>query len=49
MEKLRAFWESFKKYHFWVLCGLVVLLTPGTWYWATADRATEFNKAQDGH
>jgi hypothetical protein len=42
MEQLRNALEVLKKYHFWILCGLIVLITFGTWYWATADRATAF-------
>jgi hypothetical protein len=39
MEKFRAFLEQLKKYHFWVLCGLIVLISFVTWYLAIGERA----------
>ena len=36
MEQFRAFLEVLKKYHFWVLCGLILLLSFGSWFWAAS-------------
>ncbi len=46
MEKVRAALEVFKKYHFWILLSLIVLITFGTWYMATADRAEQYDKCK---
>ena len=46
MEKVRAALEVFKKYHFWILLSLIVLITFGTWYMATADRAEQYTKCK---
>ena len=42
MEKFRAFLEVLKKYHFWVLCGLIVLLSFVSWFLATSDEEKHF-------
>ena len=42
MEKFRAFLEVLKKYHFWVLCGLIVLLSFVSWFLATSDEEKRF-------
>jgi hypothetical protein len=42
MEKFRAFLEVLKKYHFWVLCGLIVLLSFVSWFLATSEEAQQF-------
>ena len=42
MEKFRAFLEVVKKYHFWVLCGLIVFLSFGSWFWATGSEEKNF-------
>jgi hypothetical protein len=44
MEKVRVALEVLKKYHFWILLVLIVLITFGTWYMATSDRADAFSK-----
>jgi hypothetical protein len=44
MEKLRVFLEHFKKYHFWVLCGLIVLISASVWFFATGAVADSFDK-----
>ncbi len=44
MEQLRVVLEKLKKYHFWILCGLIVLITFGVWFTATSDRADAFTK-----
>jgi hypothetical protein len=44
MEKVRIALEVLKKYHFWILLSLIVLITFGTWYMATSDRADQFTK-----
>ncbi len=36
MEKFRAFLEVLKKYHFWVLGGLILLLSFGSWFLAAS-------------
>src|SRR5947209_6617740 len=43
MEKVRAALEVLRKYHFWILLSLIVLITFGTWYTATGDRASQFD------
>jgi hypothetical protein len=42
MEKLRVVLEQLKKYHFWVLCGLIVVLSFLTWFLATGERAKNY-------
>ena len=42
MEKFRAVLEVLKKYHFWILCGLIVLLSFGSWYFAASDEEQHF-------
>ncbi len=44
MEKLRAILEQLKKYHFWILCGLIVLLSFGSWFMATGAQESSFDK-----
>ena len=46
MEKVRVALEFLKKYHFWILLVLIVLITFGTWYKATDDRADDFSKGK---
>ena len=43
MEKFRAFLEVLKKYHFWVLCGLILLLSFGSWFLATSNEEKNFD------
>ena len=40
MEQLRVVLEKLKKYHFWILCGLIVLITFGVWFTATSTGQT---------
>jgi len=42
MEKFRAFLELLKKYLFWVLCGLIVVISFISWFLATSDVAKLF-------
>ncbi len=42
MEKFRAFLEVLKKFHFWVLCGLIFLLSFVSWFLATSGQAKQF-------
>ena len=42
MEKIRAFLAWLKKYHFWVLCGLILFLSLLSWFLATGDEETRF-------
>ena len=44
MEKFRAFLEVLKKYHFWILCGLIVLLSFGSWYVAISSEEGDYVK-----
>ena len=46
MEQLRTALEVLKKYHFWILCTLIVLVTFGVWFKATSDRSEAFKKAK---
>ncbi len=47
MEKVRVALEWLKKYHFWILCVLIVVLVFGTWFLATSDRADAFAKGKE--
>ena len=42
MEQFRAFLEKLKKYHFWVLCGLIVIMSFVSWFLATSDETKRF-------
>ena len=42
MEQFRAFLEVLKKYHFWILCGLIVFLSFGTWFLGTSSEEKNF-------
>src|SRR5271169_3911637 len=42
MEQFRAFLEVLKKYHFWVLCGLILFLSFASWFLATRDKEKQF-------
>ena len=42
MEKFRAFLEVLKKFHFWVLCGLILLVSFVSWFLATGELAKQF-------
>jgi len=44
MEKYRAVLEVVKKYHFWILCGLIVVLAFGSWFKASSDEDNDFKK-----
>ena len=37
MDQLKDILAILKKYHFWILCGLIALLYLGTWFKATSD------------
>ena len=43
MEKVRVALEVLKKYHFWILLASIVLITFGTWFMATGDRASQYD------
>src|SRR5271157_5635044 len=42
MEKIRAFLAVLSKYHFWILCVLIVLLSFVSWFLATSDEDGRF-------
>jgi hypothetical protein len=42
MEQVRAILEVLKKYHFWILCGLIVILCFVSWFLATSDEAQRY-------
>jgi len=46
MEKVRVALEWLKKYHFWILCVLIVAIVFGTWFLATSDRADAYAKGK---
>jgi hypothetical protein len=46
MEKLRASLEVLKKYHFWILCGLIVILAFVSWFLATSDEQRRFSASK---
>ncbi|MEK6234515.1 MAG: hypothetical protein N2C14_07370, partial [Planctomycetales bacterium] len=39
MDQVKVFLEYLRKYHFWVLCGVVFLVSIACWYVATGDLA----------
>ena len=43
MDKLRPTIEAIKKYHFWVLCGALVLTVLVCWWMSTSGMAEQFN------
>ena len=45
-NKLRVVLEKLQKYHFWILCGLIVLLAVGVWFLATTNRASAYATAK---
>ncbi len=47
MEQLKVFLTVLKKYHFWVLCGLVLVATLVCWWLATAGLASQFTTRKD--
>ncbi len=42
MDKLKAFLAVLKKQHFWVLCGLVLILGMAGWAWATSTLSAQY-------
>ena len=46
MEQFRAFLEIVKKYHFWVLCGLIVVLSFGSWFSGDQRRSETIRQPQ---
>ena len=42
MEKFRAVLEKLQKYHFWIICGLIVLLAFVSWFFATGSVANRY-------
>ena len=41
MDKVKLALAKLKKYHFWVLCVLIVLIGLLSWAWATQDLASQ--------
>ena len=41
MDQLKKFFRVVKKYHFWILCLLILLAYLGTWYMATSAMTKE--------
>ena len=41
MDQLKKFFQVVKKYHFWILCLLILLAYLGTWYMATSAMTKE--------
>src|SRR5215208_4107704 len=46
MDQLRTALVWLKKHHFWVLCGLVALISLGSWAKASSKLRTLFNTSQ---
>ena len=44
MDKVKLALEMLKKYHFWVLCSVAIVVILLCWTWATADLASRFDK-----
>jgi hypothetical protein len=42
MNKLHNFLAFLKKYHFWIICGMVLVTTLACWWWSTAGLAGQF-------
>lgn len=42
MDKLKPFLAGLRKHHFWILCGMVILIGLGIWKVATADLSSRF-------
>ncbi len=42
MDKLKAFLAVMKKQHFWVMCGVVLILGLSGWAWATSNLAGQY-------
>ncbi len=43
MDKLKPFLAGLRKHHFWILCGMVILIGLGIWKVATADLGAQFD------
>jgi len=44
MDQVRLGLAAIKKHHFWVLCGVAVLLGMAIWWWATRGLAAQINE-----
>lgn len=47
MDKVRAFFGTLKKHHFWVLTGLVLILTLSGWYLASSKLEADYKTYRD--
>jgi hypothetical protein len=47
MDKLKQYLKVAGKHHFWILCGIVAIITLGSWYTSAAKLTTQF-KAKKG-
>jgi hypothetical protein len=47
MDQVKQVLSMLRKYHFWILCLLVVLLYVGTWFLSTSDMTKETNARAD--
>jgi hypothetical protein len=41
MDKLKLYLSVVEKYQFWLLCGVMLLVSLGCWWWATGDLAAK--------
>src|SRR4029079_15947564 len=46
MDKLKVYLKTLKKHHFWVLCGVIMFVSLGTWMKASGDMETQFKRDQ---
>ncbi len=46
MEKFRAVLKVLERYHFWILCGLIVVLSFVSWYLAAGDEDERYAKGK---
>jgi hypothetical protein len=44
MDQLKTFLTALKKYHFWVLCGIVLITVLTCWWMATASLADQYHQ-----
>ncbi len=42
MDQLKTFLTTLKRYHFWILCGVVIVTTAACWWMATAGLADQY-------
>ncbi|HWA99915.1 MAG TPA: hypothetical protein VG713_15560 [Pirellulales bacterium] len=46
MDKVKQYWAQFKKHHFWVLCGVILIASLVTWNMATNQVRAKYEENQ---